>query len=58
MTTWIPVVQPAETWSEQARTVRMFDPYVFDRSPTFDTGASASGIWDAVGGQSEIWTQA
>lgn len=57
MTPWTPVAEQSETWTEQARTVRVFDPYVFDRAPIFDTG-STSGVWDANSEPQEVWTPA
>lgn len=57
MTTWTPKTQQAEAWTEQAQPVRVFDPYVFDRAPIFDTGPTG-GVWDVAGEQSEVWTQA
>lgn len=56
MTTWTPATSQAETWTNEAPTVRVFDPYVFDRAPIFDTGETG-GIWDAKTVQSESWTQ-
>jgi hypothetical protein len=55
LTTWTPKAQQAETWTEQNQAVRVFDPFVFDRNPIFDTGESA-GVWDAKSIQSETWT--
>jgi len=55
VTTWTPATQQAETWTAETQPVRVFDPYVFDRSPIFDTGFSG-GVWDAKTIQSETWT--
>jgi hypothetical protein len=57
MTPWTPVAEQSETWTEQAQAVRVFDPYVFDRDPIYDTG-SAAGVWDARSEQQETWTAA
>lgn len=55
--TWAPVTQQSETWTSQSATPRVFDPFVFDRAPIFDTGPSA-GVWDEKTEQSEVWTNA
>jgi hypothetical protein len=57
MTPWTPVAEQSETWTETAVAVRVFDPHVFERAPTFDTGFT-SGIWDNNSTQTETWTQA
>jgi hypothetical protein len=57
MTIWTPKTEQVETWSEQAPAVRVFDPNVFDLSPTFDTG-SPSGLWTTNTEQQEVWTAA
>jgi hypothetical protein len=57
MTPWTPVAEQSETWTETAVSVRVFDPHVFERAPTFDTGFT-SGIWDDSSTQTETWTQA
>lgn len=56
MTTWTPKAKQAETWTEEFVLLRsrVFDPYVFDNSPIFDTGTPA-GVWDAKSRQSEVW---
>lgn len=53
--TWTPKTQQSETWTAEVQATRVFDPYVFDRSPIFDTG-SVAGVWDATTTQSETWT--
>lgn len=58
MTTWTPITKQDETWTAQVQAVRVFDPYVFDRDPIFDTGSSLAGIWTARTEQSEVWTAA
>lgn len=55
MTTWTPKTQQSETWTSEDPLPRVFDPYVFDRAPVFDTGGTA-GIWDAKTEQQEVWT--
>jgi hypothetical protein len=55
MTTWTPKTQQSETWTAETQAVRVFDPFVFDRRPIFDTGETG-GIWDGKTIQSEIWT--
>lgn len=57
MTTWTPKTQQSETWTAETQQTRVFDPYVFDRRPIFDTGETG-GIWDAKTTQSEVWTTA
>jgi hypothetical protein len=57
VTTWTPKTTQAETWTSESQAARVFDPYVFDRAPVFDTGTTA-GIWDAQSQQSEVWTVA
>jgi hypothetical protein len=56
VTTWTPKTQQSETWTGETPAARVFDPFVFDRNPIFDTG-SVEGIWDAKTIQSETWTQ-
>lgn len=57
MTSWLPAAQQVDVWQPEAppSTTFVFDPYVFDRRPIFDTGSSA-GYWDNAQVQSEIWT--
>lgn len=56
MTTWTPKTKQGETWTSEAPdTTRVFDPFVFDRLPIFDTGSTA-GIWDDRVSQVETWT--
>lgn len=55
MTTWTPKTKQAEAWTAENFPTRVFDPYVFDRNPIFDTG-SVEGIWDAKTKQAETWT--
>jgi hypothetical protein len=55
MTTWTPATSQSETWTEEAQPVRVFDPYVFDNAPIFDTGSTA-GVWTDKTIQSETWT--
>jgi len=57
MTTWTPKTEQPETWTELAQQTRVFDPYVFDRAPIFDTGETG-GIWDVKTQQAEVWTPA
>ena len=54
---WTPVVRQTETWTEREQETRVFDPFVFDNTPIFDTGSSA-GIWIARSKQAETWTEA
>lgn len=56
MNTWTPKTQQTETWTVESQdVVRVFDPFVFDRRPVFDTGTSA-GVWDEKTIQAETWT--
>jgi hypothetical protein len=55
--TWTPVTPQSEAWTEQTQAARVFDPYVFDRDPIYDTGSTA-GVWDARSEQQETWTAA
>lgn len=54
MTTWTPVAKQSETWSAHNPKTHVFDPYVFDRNPVFDTG-SVAGVWLEKTKQSEVW---
>jgi len=55
MTTWTPKTKQAEVWTAETEAIRVFDPYVFDRAPIFDTGET-DGIWDVKTKQAETWT--
>jgi hypothetical protein len=57
MTTWTPKTQQGETWTIIGPQSRVFDPYVFDNKPVFDTGVTA-GIWAVTVRQIETWTEA
>lgn len=43
---WTPSSLPVSAWSAEVMPVRVFDPYVFARLPTFDTGTT-QGVWNA-----------
>lgn len=53
--TWTPVAGPSQAWTVEPIPVRVFDPYVFDRAPIFDTGSSA-GVWSKESQPSAAWT--
>jgi len=57
MTTWTPATEQTEAWTGVDQTMRVFDPFVFDRAPIFDTGSTV-GLWDAAAEPQEIWTAA
>lgn len=50
-------MKQGETWTSEDPVPRVFDPYVFDNAPIFDTGSTA-GVWAAKAKQAEIWTEA
>lgn len=54
MTTWTEAGEEQEAWTDRATPVRIFDPFVFDNAPIFDTGSPA-GVWRTREIQSEQW---
>jgi len=55
MTTWTPKTENSNSWTAESIAERVFDPFVFDRLPTFDTGTTG-GIWDEKSQPTSSWT--